>query len=88
MGMKPYHAEVCSEMTEKKKTVTPLQSKAVDFISRFSEQNGYSPSFQEIADYLGTTPPSVDVLLQRLVRHGCISKQPGIPRSIRVLKVA
>jgi len=65
--------------------MTPLQAEALSFIRRFIDEHGYSPSFQEIADELGTTSPSVDVLMRRLVKRGCITKQPRTARSIRVL---
>ena len=78
-------AEVTPQMTGERKALTPLQAKALNFIRRFINEHGYSPSFQEIADELGTTSPSIDVLVRRLVDRGWISKKPRTARSIRVL---
>lgn len=68
-----------NELTEKQKEV-------LEYITRFKEVNGYSPSMREIArgTYTGVTP--VHTIMEELKDKGYIDYKPRQSRTIRVIK--
>lgn len=66
--------------------LTRKQMDVLEYITRFKEVNGYSPSIREIASgtYTGSTP--IHTLLEELKDKGYITYKPRQPRTIRVIK--
>ena len=61
--------------------------KIMEFLTKFQENNGYSPSIREIGEYIEVNSTSlVDYYLRQLVDQGFIERDQHISRSIRVLK--
>jgi SOS-response transcriptional repressor LexA len=66
--------------------MTPKQKQCLDFIKRYAKSNGCSPSYQEIADYLGIVSKSnVFSLIKNLKEQGYIEDKPHKHRSISVV---
>ena len=64
---------------------TPRQGEYLSFIHRYTQKRGVAPSFEEIGDHFGTTPPSVNTMIKTLCARGLLSKLPYVARSLRVL---
>ncbi len=63
--------------------MTEKQKRFLDFIIRFKEENGYSPSVREIAKGLGlASTSSVKSMLDKLINQGVLSMMSGKARSI------
>lgn len=69
--------------------MTPLtqrQRQILDFISRRQQEQGASPTFQEIADHFGfRSLTTVADHLRLMKSKGALAAQPGRARSLRVL---
>jgi SOS-response transcriptional repressor LexA len=66
--------------------VTPQGSRIVEFVRAFREDNGYGPSFTEIAAGTGLkSVSSVHHHLRILVHQGRIAYRPNLPRTIHVV---
>lgn len=69
--------------------MTPLtqrQRQILDFISRRQQEQGASPTFQEIADHFGFRSLTTVADHLRLIKSkGALAAQPGRARSLRVL---
>lgn len=60
--------------------------KIMEYLSKFQEANGYSPSIRQIGDSIGVKSTSlVDYYLNQLQEMGFIEREDRISRSIRVL---
>lgn len=64
---------------------TARQGEYLSFIFRYTQRFGVAPSFEEIGDHFGTTPPSVNNMIKTLCARGLLSRLPGVARSLRVL---
>lgn len=65
--------------------VTKRQKQILDFVKKYSEKNGYSPSLEEIADRFNLSSLStIHYHLSQLQEKGLISRQDSIPRSIQI----
>lgn len=64
---------------------TARQGEYLRFIHRYTEKFGVAPSFEDIGNHFGTTPPSVNNMIKTLCARGLLSKLPGVARSLRVL---
>lgn len=76
-----------------KKQLTDRQSRMLDFIQQFSEENGYPPSIRQIGKNVGISSTSVvNYNLNRLVDEGYLSRDQNVSRGLRLtekfLKVA
>ncbi len=76
-----------------KKQLTDRQSRMLDFIQQFSEENGYPPSIRQIGKNVGMSSTSVvNYNLNRLVDEGYLSRDQNVSRGLRLtekfLKVA
>ena len=61
--------------------------KIMEFLTRFQEDCGYSPSIREIGDKIGINSTSlVDFYLDKLEERGDITRNKHISRSIRLVK--
>ena len=66
--------------------LTKKQRRVMDYIGSFQELNGYSPSYEEIADGLGyRSKGTVHKHLKHLVEKGMITKQWNRSRSIELV---
>lgn len=65
--------------------LTKRQSQFLDFIKKYSQKHGYSPSLEEIADKFSLSSLStVHYHLSQLQDKGLILRQDSIPRSIQL----
>lgn len=64
------------------KSLTPRQKKVLDFIRKFAEENGYSPSLGEIAKYLKKSISTVQHFVEELENKAYIHKEENIARGI------
>ncbi len=64
---------------------TARQGEYLRFIHRYTEKFGVAPSFEDIGNHFGTTPPSVNNMIKTLYARGLLSRVPGVARSMRVL---
>lgn len=64
---------------------TATQSRYLSFIHTYTNRHGYPPAESEIAAALCVSPPSVNQMVKTLEKKGLILRQPGVPRSLRVL---
>lgn len=67
--------------------LTKRQKEILDFITKYSEKHGYSPSLEEIGDKLGLSSLStVHYHLEKLKKGGYLEKETSKPRSISLSK--
>ncbi|HLF07222.1 MAG TPA: MarR family transcriptional regulator [Thermoplasmata archaeon] len=64
---------------------TPTQGRYLAFIHAYTSLHGLAPAESEIAASLCVSPPSVNQMVKMLERKGLIRRQPGAPRSIRII---
>lgn len=67
---------------KRQKSLTPRQKKVLDFIRKFAEENGYSPSFGEIAKYLKKSISTVQHFVEELENKAYIHKEENVARGI------
>lgn len=67
--------------------LTKKQKEILDFIDDFIRKKGYSPTLQEIADYMGLNAVSgIHKYLRKLEEKGFITKDLKRARSIEIIK--
>src|SRR5437660_31811 len=64
---------------------TPTQGRYLAYIHAYTTLHGYPPAESEIATAMCVSPPSVNQMVKMLERKGLIQRQPGQPRSLRVI---
>jgi repressor LexA len=64
---------------------TPRQGQYLAFIHAYTKLRGQPPSEAEIATHFMVSPPSAHQMVVTLERRSLIERQPGQPRSMRVL---
>lgn len=64
---------------------TQQQGQCLAFIHLYTKLNGRPPAEADIRRYFGVSPASVHAMVLQLEMRGLISREPGKPRSIRVL---
>src|SRR5437660_8183535 len=64
---------------------TPTQGRYLAFIHAYTRFHGYPPAESEIAAAMCVSPPSVNQMVKTLEKRGLILRQPGQPRSLRLL---
>lgn len=65
--------------------LTKRQKAILDFISSYSEKNGYQPSYREMGDAVGLkSPSSVNYQLTQLEDKGHLRRTLGNQRAIRL----
>ncbi len=73
-------------MLSQKKPLTKKQKEILDFVTEFTDENGYAPSFEEIARRFGyTSLATVHEHLENLRAKGYIRKGYNESRSIEVV---
>ncbi len=65
--------------------LTPRQQEVLRLVERFTEEHGYSPTLEEIAERLGVTKVTVFHLLERLKRKQAIRRGRYQARSVELV---
>ena len=64
---------------------TPTQGRYLAFIHAYTNLHGQPPAESEIAAAMCVSPPSVNQMVKTMEKKGLILRQPGVPRSIKIL---
>jgi repressor LexA len=64
---------------------TPRQGQYLAFIYYYTKLNGIPPAEADFRRYFRVTAPTVHDMIVALDRRGMIAREPGKPRSIRLL---
>ena len=64
--------------------LTPKQLEVVEIIQRCRQENGYSPTMQELAEELGISKVTVFERIEALIRKGCLVREPNKARSLSI----
>ena len=62
--------------------LTPKQLRVLEFIRERRENHGYSPTMQEIADFIGVSKVTVFEHVEALVTKGALLRDPNKARSL------
>ena len=74
-------------MARRSQGLSERHRKIMEFLTKFQETNGYSPSIRQIGDSIDVKSTSlVDYYLTQLLEMGFIEREDRISRSIRVLQ--
>ena len=74
-------------MARRSEGLSERHRKIMEFLTRFQELSGYSPSIRQIGDSIGVKSTSlIDYYLTQLQQMGIIERDQHVSRSIRVLK--
>ena len=69
--------------------LTKKQKLLLDFLTNFMAENDYSPSYREIASGMGLkSVASVAEHIDNLVALGALKRDPGEPRSLKVVDLS
>lgn len=66
--------------------LTPTQGKVLAFIRKHIDESGLAPTRQEIAVAFNCQPNNVQGHVDALDRKGLITRDPGVPRGIKLNK--
>lgn len=66
--------------------LTYKQKITLDYIDHFINENGYSPTYKEIAEMIDSPVCSAFNIVNRLINKGYLSMANGKWRTIRVVK--
>ena len=66
------------------KKVTHRQGQYLAYIHLYRKLHGQGPAEADLASHFRVTPPSVHSMVVRLEELGLITREAGIPRSMRV----
>lgn len=67
--------------------MTAREQEILEFITKFKQTNGYSPTTKEIMDGVNTKSKNhIDICLNHLADEGYITMKPKSPRTIVVKK--
>ena len=64
---------------------TDKQGQYLAFIHAYSRMFRRPPAEADLQRHFGVSPPSVHQMVLTLERRGLIKRQPGVPRSIKLL---
>ena len=64
---------------------TPKEGQYLAFIYYYTKLNRQAPAERDMQVFFQVTPPAVHDMVLKLEKHGFISREPGKPRSIRLL---
>lgn len=65
--------------------MTPRQGQFLAFIYYYTKIHRIPPAEADMQRFFGISPPAVHEMVKTLERKGFIAREPGKPRSIRVL---
>jgi hypothetical protein len=63
---------------------TYTQGQYLAYLRLYRKLHRRSPSETEIAEYFRVSPPSVHQMIVKLEEKGLITREPGVPRSVRI----
>lgn len=66
--------------------ITKTEQEVLNYIIRFKEVNGYSPTVREIATGCYRSRTTIQPILERLQDKGYITRKENAQRTIRVIK--
>lgn len=66
--------------------LTPKQARALEFITQWVQEQGYPPTFQEMAQGLSLTEKNARDYVLVLERKGHLRRQPNVARGLTLLK--
>jgi repressor LexA len=66
--------------------LTPKQARALDFIAHWVQEQGYPPTFQELAQGIDLTEKNARDYVLILERKGYLRRQPNVARGLTLLK--
>ncbi|MBA4066393.1 MAG: MarR family transcriptional regulator [Isosphaera sp.] len=66
-------------------TFTPRQGQFLAFIHLYRKLHRRGPAESELVAFFRVTPPSVHGMVVRLEELGLVTREPGVPRSLRVV---
>lgn len=64
---------------------TPRQGQYLAFIYYYTKLHGVPPAETDMRRYFRVSPPTIHEMVKTLDRQGFISREPGKPRTIRLL---
>ena len=64
---------------------TPKEGQYLAFIHYYTKLNRQAPAERDMQVFFQVTPPAVHDMVLKLEKHVFISREPGVPRSIRLL---
>lgn len=64
---------------------TPKEGQYLAFIYYYTKLNGQAPAERDMQICFQVTPPTVHDMVLKLEKRGFITREPGMPRSIRLL---
>jgi repressor LexA len=67
-----------------KSRFTAKQGQYLAYLHLYRKLHRQSPSESEIAAYFEVSPPSVHQMIVKLEEKGLVTREPGVPRSVRV----
>ena len=70
--------------TQDARQPTKRQFEYLAFIAKYIARFGGAPAESDIERHFLVTAPSVNQMMQALERHGFITRQRGVPRSVRI----
>lgn len=75
-------------MASSKQGITRTQKEVFDYVSGFISEQGFSPSYEEIAAATGKSSQNVRMIIMRLISRGHLAKGSGhrslsIPDEVR-----
>lgn len=74
-------------MARKKAGLSERHKKIMQYLEKFQEESGYSPSIRQIGESIGVKSTSlVDYYLKQLEEYGYIERDSHVSRSIRLLQ--
>ena len=68
------------------KTITLKQQKTLNFIRKFIEKNGYSPTYREISERFNVNVSVIQKVINTLAAKNYIQKTDGISRGLQLVK--
>ena len=71
-----------------KVTFTPRQGQFLAFIHLYRKLHRRGPAETDLVRFFRVTPPSVHGMIVKLEELGLITREPGVPRSVRVVIAA
>jgi len=75
--VREYAAEAEPPEPDTRESLTPRQREMLDFIQRFREEQGMSPSYQEIGDAMGMSSSSGPIkVVKKLISKGYLQEHP------------
>lgn len=74
-----------SQGTRTKPTFTPRQGQFLAFVYLYRKLHREGPAESDLVRFFRVTPPVVHGMLVKLENLGLISREPGVPRSARVI---